>query len=81
MKKTIIKLVAGFIFFGLALGLTFMLGDTLFNPIKEVLWFDGDVRTSVAEVIGQKILQVVGIFTVWTAMYLVNRVVVKDLTT
>jgi len=62
MRKLIVKLIVGFIVFGLALGLTLVLGDTLFDPIKEVLWSNNDVRNTIIEVIGFRIIQFIGVF-------------------
>lgn len=81
MKKTIIKLVVGFILFGAALGLSFKLGDNLLDPIKEVMSYGGSyVRYTIIEVIGNRILQTVGIFFIWVIAYVMHKIIVKDIT-
>ena len=80
MKNTITKLVVGFIFFGLALGLSFMLGDGILDPIKQVMSYSGSyIRYTVVEVIGQRILQFVGIFFIWTLAIVGTRFVSKEI--
>lgn len=81
MKNITIKLVVGFLFFGAALGLTFILGDGIADPIKEVMSYGNTyVLYTVTEIIGYRILQVVGVGLIWVFAYVFNRVVVKELT-
>lgn len=81
--KTITKFVVGFILFGLALGMTFLIGDGIIDPIEKVMGGSGSytyVRYTVVEVMGFRILQVVGIFFVWTLGFVGTRFIVKEIT-
>ena len=80
MKNSIIKLIVGFIFFGLALGLSLLLGDGIIDPIEKVMSYSGSyIRYTVIEVIGVRILQFVGIFFIWTMAFVLSKFISKEI--
>lgn len=64
---------------GLGLGMTLIMGSEIFTPIVETTYYDGTIRSSDIEIIGQRILTSCGILVIWSILGCIVFIAKKEI--
>lgn len=78
IKKILLFGVIILMLFGIGLGVSFMIGENLGDPIVEVIKYDR-VYTSKADVIAYRIFSATGIIGTWTIAILLGNFAIKEI--
>lgn len=78
MEKKLISIGIIIVAVLFGIGAALFIGDNLFEPIKDIIGYDGSIRTSRVELISYKIFKVAGILTIWGVGTFFTKFIIEE---